>query len=242
MFAASTAFAYIPPGNFIFSHMAAQRDEAKNAGILVSVYKPAEGVKAADEYLGDIALSYPANQEADDYVPGLAFLVDSNAERLTEAMRHFGLAVPAEKELLRLKKEQYTAMKDLPQPFYQRDKAMSLRRYKNAYAWVNTSADGTKSAWVEKDSFLPLALQLPCPEAVKNLSWLKSGDGGCELEYQNVWDLKENVGRSARAVFKKADIPFLVLKIDRFLSSAKEPVIKTPVPENIRAAVESLMR
>jgi hypothetical protein len=217
------AFAYLPPAFFIYTHIAEQKGENLPPSVLISVSRPQ--TSGTEEILGTIGLS--SWKAAPGGWPTLSLLFANNPESLIKSVTAFGLNVTKEEELLRASRDQVAAMKDPPRPFYKNDKSMSMKRVRNTYAWVHGTAGG-KSISVEKDTFIPLRIEGPCPETVSNLGWAKSGEGRCEIEFRSITGLKRGQTHNARIALWKDGSPLLFFTFERLVPNKAGAALSSP--------------
>ncbi len=218
----NSAHAFLPPSYFLVQKCAAERDRLSRALVKITVSRPAENNKTPEILLGESTLNYPdAEQSSSDKKstwPALAMFLESNEEFMLNAWKNFGIPVKAEAELLRIKKEQYQGMKDMPNPFYKIDHTVSLKRFKNTYAFVCTDHNKEKSIWIEKDSFTPLAIQGPCPDNLSSLADLKGTEGNtCELQFEKNLFHKNPSTRLGKILLRKSNKTLLVFRITKVL-------------------------
>lgn len=213
-FVTEKAHAYLPPSYYIYQHLAESRTKANLPSVLISVSRPQAA--ATEEALGTIAI--PTIRAAENGWPSLSLLFSSNKDEMILSVEKFGIPVTKEKELLRANRDQIAAMKEAPRPFYKRDPRMQLRRFKDTYAWIHSNNDEKeKSIWVEKDSFLPLKITGTCPKEISNLSWAKSGDGHCELEFKNILSAQSGNYQNTRITLVKDGAPALYFTFEKVL-------------------------
>ncbi len=206
-----SALAQLVPGFYLYTHMAEQRGKAALPALVLSVSRPQSS--GTEETLGTLSLNNWKPRS--DGWPTLSLLFANEPDFLISAVQSFGIAVAKEQELLRASREQVAAMKEPPRPFYKPDRAMSMKRLRKTYAWVHSSADKSKSIWIERDTFLPLKIAAPCPEAVGDLSWAKSGDNQCEIEFRNISGLAQGRFQNARIALWKDGSPVLFFSFER---------------------------
>lgn len=203
------AHAYLPPAFHVYANIAEQRAKAPSPSLQISVSRPSAA--GTEEVLGTISVA--SWRATDGGWPALSLLFSSDSDALTQSITAFGIPVAKETDLLRASREQIAAMKEPPKPFYKTDKRMKLKRYRQTYAWVHK--EGDKSVWVEKDTFLPLKIEGPCPSAVKDFGWVKPGNGVCELEFRNVYSLRRGTPQNSRITIWKEGSPVLFFTFDR---------------------------
>jgi hypothetical protein len=235
----ATASAYLPPAFYIYTHIAEQRAKTPNPSLQISVSRPMGS--GTEEVLG--SLSLPAWEPQPQGWPSLSLLFSGDADSLIQSIVSFGIPVAKEADLLRAKPEQVAAMKDPPKPFYKIDKRMGLKRYKQTYAWVHR--ENNKAVWIEKDTFLPLKIEGPCPEEVVELSWAKSGENKCELEFRNVYSMRRGTPQNSRITVWKDGNPVLFFSFDRVVApkagGAPALTAETKLPANISAIANAIL-
>lgn len=235
----ATASAYLPPAFYVYSHIAEQRAKAPNPSLQISVSRPMGS--GTEEVLGTVTV--PAWSSRPQGWPSLSLLFSGEPDSLIQSVVSFGIPVAKESDLLRARPDQVAAMKDPPKPFYKPDKRMGLKRYKQTYAWVHREND--KAVWIEKDTFLPLKVEGPCPEEVKELSWAKSGENKCELEFRNVYSLRRGTPQNSRITVWKDGNPVLFFSFDRVVSpkagGAPALAADNKLPANISAIADSIL-
>lgn len=234
-----SASAYLPPSFYIYTHIAEQRAKTPNPSLQISVSRPMGS--GTEEVLGTISL--PSWSPRAEGWPSLSLLFSGEAEALIQSVNSFGIPVTKESELLRAKPEQVAAMKDPPKPFYKPDKRMSLKRHRQTYAWVHHEKN--RAIWLEKDTFLPLKIEGPCPAEVVELSWAKSGENKCELEFRNVYSLRRGSPQNSRLTVWKDGNPVLFFSFDRVVppkaGGAPALTAETKLPANIAAIADSML-
>ena len=201
--------AYLPPAFHIYATIAEQRSKSATPSFQFSVSRPSAA--GTEELLGTMNVAAWRAQE--NGWPSLSLLFASDAESLVQSVSIFGIPVAKEIDLLRASKEQVSAMKEPPRPFYKTDRRMSLKRFRQTYAWVHSEKN--KSIWIEKDTFLPLKIQGPCPASVTDLPWVKPGENICELEFRNVYSLRRGSPQNSRITVWKDGAPVLFFTFDR---------------------------
>lgn len=209
LFVPNFAHAYLPPAFYIYTHIAEERSKAPLPHLVVTASKPMSA--GTEEVIGTFLIS-PWQKEKDAW-PSLSLLLQSDPEELIQSVISFGIPVQKEQELLRANKEQISAMKEPPKPFYRTDKRMSLKRLRQAYAWVHK--ENNKAVWIEKDTFFPLKIEAPCPEEVVELSWAKPGPNLCEVDFRNILSLRRGNPQNSRVTLWKDGSPVLHFTIDR---------------------------
>lgn len=235
---ATSAQAYLPPAFFLYSKVAESKVKAPvTTGVVLTIARPMSG--GTEEALGTFSLT---SWKGGGW-PTLSLIFEGNEEALIQSVVNYGIPVLKESELFRFDKEKAKAMKDPPRPFYKTDPHMSLKRTRQTYAWVHSTKDGNKSVWLEKDTFLPLKIAGPCPNAVSNLGWAKSGDNHCEMEFRNLQALKRGNPQSARLTLWKDGVPVLFFSFDR-VTSGKAPTPKTGedrLPSEVKEIAEFIL-
>ncbi len=229
------AWAYIPPAFFLYGHIAEQREKAPWPALQLSVSRPNGG--GTEELLGTLSIPAATNQEGG--WPALSILFSNEGDALVKSVQAFGLPVAKETDLLRAGKEQVANMKEPPRPFYKTDKSVALKRYRQTYAWVHK--DSKKAIWIEKDTFLPLKIEGPCPEEVTDLSWAKSGDNLCELEFRNVYSLRRGSPQNSRLILWKDGAPVLFFSFDRVLPPKSSLATEAKVSAEIASIARTLL-
>lgn len=189
----------------------------KGAVVYVSVFKPAEDSRSTDQLLGERVYILPSDAGQNESVwPTLSLLLEPSGQKLVQDFRTFGFALPDEKELLLVPPEKFKTMQDSPNPFYTQDKDISLHRYRNTYTWVCANPQNDRALWIEKDSFIPLELHAPCPDA--------TGGSECIVEFQNAWNMHET--KNTRLIVKRDAKSLYLLKIDHVIFSPSSSQIK----------------
>lgn len=236
---ATNAHAYLPPAFYIYGHMAEQRGKAAPLpSVQVTVSRPAGA--GTEETLGTYTL--PAWGPDAGGWPSLSLLFASDGEALIRGITAYGIPVAKETDLLRASPQQIAAMKEAPRPFYRPDRRMGLKRYKQTYAWVHR--EGARSVWIEKDSYLPLKIEGPCPAGVSDLAWAKEGGGNvCELEFRNVLSVRRGTPQNSRLLLWKDGAPLLFLSFDRVTmnKTAATGAPESTLPANLQAIVSTLL-
>lgn len=235
----ASASAYLPPAFYVYSHIADQRAKTPAPSLQISVSRPMGS--GTEEVLGSITI--PAWNPKPEGWPSLSLLFSGESDSLIQSVVSFGIPVAKESDLLRARADQVAAMKDPPKPFYKPDKRMGLKRYKQTYAWVHR--ENNRAVWVEKDTFLPLKIEGPCPEEVKELSWAKSGENKCELEFRNVYSLRRGTPQNSRITIWKDGSPVLFFSFDRAVppKAGGVPALaaENKLPPNISAIADSIL-
>lgn len=232
------AHAYLPPAFFIYNRITEQK--AKNAvtGVTVTVARPQAA--STEEILGNLSVS--DWQATPGGWPTLSLIFNADYDALLKSVAAFGLTVAPETSLLRVERERIAAMKEAPRPFYKPDRTVSLKRTRQTYAWVHSSQDGSHSIWVEKDSVLPLKIAAPCPGAASSLSWAKSGEGKCEVEFRNLAALRRGNFQSARLTLWKDGAPLLFFTFDKTVSGkVKLPPSDGKLPSEVKEVAETIL-
>jgi hypothetical protein len=196
----------------MYARLGEQKTKSAVTGVAITVARPQAG--NTEEILGNLNIS---NWQPENGTwPGLSLIFHSDTAEILRAVMAFGLTISPEHDLLRVERSRLYAMKEAPYPFYKTDPTMSLKRTRQTYAWVHSSTDGSRSIWVEKDSFLPLKIAAPCPEGAGSLGWAKAGGGNiCELEFRNLYALRHGNLQSARMTLWKDGAPLLFFTFDR---------------------------
>jgi hypothetical protein len=237
--APSLVQAYLPPAFYVYNHIAEQRAKAPNPAVQISVSRPTGA--GTEEVLGSLTVSHWSGRSKG--WPALRLLFSGEGVALIQSVQAFGIPVAKESELLRARPEQFAAMKEAPKPFYKSDKRMSLKRYRQTYAWVHKEDD--RSIWLEKDTFLPLKIEGPCPTEVTELGWAKSGDNLCELEFRNVYSLRRGTPQNSRLTIWKDGAPVLFFSFDRVLppKSGGAPALaaESSLPANLAAIADTIL-
>lgn len=238
-FISAPAWAYLPPSFFIYSQVAEHRGKGAIPGAILTVSRPQPA--GAEEILGTITLTGPVPEEGGGW-PVFSLLFASDGAALIQAARAFGLSIPRETDLLRASKEQAAAMKEPPQPFYKTDPTVTLKRFRQTYAWVHSDKDIARSIWVEKDTFLPLKVEAACPKV--ELPWTKPGANRCAVEFRNVYSLRRGTVAGGRITLLKDDFPVLYFSFDRFTTAQNPGTLSVSADakfaEEIRAVATSL--
>jgi hypothetical protein len=232
------AAAYLPPAFFVYAETAGHRGKGTIPGATFTVSRPLPS--GGEEVLGNLTI--PGSVAGAGAWPSMSLLFQGDADALLEAVRGFGLTIPKETDLLRATREQAAAMKEAPHPFYRTDPTMSLKRFHKTYAWVHSNKEGTRSIWIEKDTFLPLHIEAPCPV---ELSWTKSGENRCAVEFRNVYPLRRGTAAGGRIIFLKDGVPVLYFSFDRLSAAGTEaPVVSSDAKnaEEIKALAAVLFR
>ncbi len=233
----TSAYAYVPPSFFLAEKITSGRDEVTNLLAQIEVYHAAPSAKEADEQLWQQYVQLPSTFSSDSAPwPGLSILAESDKDRLVTALKKFGLPVTSEEALARYRSDQLHTMKETPRPFYNVDPNMSLRRNGKQLAWVLTSTDGTRSLWVEKNTFFPIFLRGPCPKSVEEISWAKSGDEPCELHFESISGIKTSAVKRTAAVLKKNGQPLIKFVIKKTINNPPAQAMKDALEKNSKAA------
>jgi hypothetical protein len=235
LFVPALAWAKIPPAFFIYGQIAEQANRAAGTAVAVSVSRPLGS--GNEEVLGTKII--PSWSAAPEGWPGLSLLFAPNADSLIESVKAFGIPVALESDLVRHGKEQIYAAKEPIRPFYKTDSRMKMRRLRKTFAWVHT--EGEKSIWVEKDSFLPLKIEAPCPKEVAELSWAKSNSGPCELEFRNIMSARRGNPSNSRLTLWRDGNPLLFISFDRVVPAKNADSLKTSGAAPSSAEVQQLL-
>lgn len=209
LFFPGLAEAYLPPAFYVYGSISEPRAKVPLPSVQISVSRPSGS--GTEEVLGSLTVANWRSVEGG--WPALSLLFSGDSDQLIQSVVAFGIPVAKETDLLRAGKDQVSAMKEPPRPFYKSDKRMRLKRYRQSYAWVHK--ENAKSIWIEKDTFLPLKIQGPCPGAVTDLSWVKSGENVCELEFRNVYALRRGSPQNSKITLWKDGVPVLFFSFDR---------------------------
>jgi hypothetical protein len=237
-FLTALAHAYLPPAFFVYSRLAEQKTKTPVTAVAITVARPQ--ASGTEEILGTTSISLPALTEGG--WPGLSLLFHSDSQELFRAVAAFGLQITPEHDLLRVDRSRLSSLKEAPYPFYKTDFTMSLKRTRQTYAWVHSSADGARSIWVEKDSFLPLKVAAPCPAEAAALAWAKAGNNKCELEFRNLYALRHGNLQSARMTLWKDGSPLLFFTFDRLASGkTKLPLSDGTLTPDVASIVHSIL-
>jgi hypothetical protein len=231
---APRAYAYLPPAFYVYAHGAEQKGKTPPPGVVVTVSRP-QG-SGTEESLGSISMpNWPRTLNG---WPSLDLLFANEGVDLIKAVEAFGIPVAKESDLLRASREQIAAMKEAPRPFYKPDRRMGLKRYKGKYAWVHK--EGPRSIWIEKDTYLPLKIEGPCPDGVSDLPWAKSGDSLCELEFRNVYAVRRGNTQGARMLLWKEGVPLLFFSFDKVVPAGKSGSVSLDSRSNLSSGLQSI--
>ena len=236
LFASSFALAYVPPSFFLAEKITSGREEISNLLAQVEVYHAAPSAKESDELLWEQNVQLPANFSSDSPWPGLSILAESDTDRLIAALKKFGLPMTSEEALARYRGDQLRSMKETPRPFYNVDPNMSLRRNGKQLAWVLTSQDGSRSLWVEKNTFFPIFLRGPCPKSVEEISWAKGGDEPCELHFESISGIKTSAVKRTAAILEKNNQPLIKFVIKKTVNNPSAQAVKEAMERNAKTA------
>ncbi|MGZ3692802.1 MAG: hypothetical protein ACXWQO_01035 [Bdellovibrionota bacterium] len=231
------AFALLPPAFFLYSEVASHRGKGTIPGISFTVSRPLPA--GGEEVIGGLTL--PGLVAGNGAWPTLSLLFQSDDAALAESIRGFGIPILKETDLLRVSREQAAAMKDPPRPFYKSDPSVTMKRFRKTYAWVHSDKDGARSVWIEKDTFLPLHVEAPCPSV--ELPWTKAGENRCAVEFRNVYPLRRGNANGGRIIFLKDGVPALYFSFDRLSKeSTGAPVVSSDAkyPAEIKALSDIL--
>jgi hypothetical protein len=231
-----SAFAYLPPAFFVYSQIAEQRAKTQLPFLVITVSKPMGS--DTEEVIGNFLL--PPWQKEKGGWPTLSILLQGEAEELIQSVSQFGIPVQKETDLLRANKEQVSAMKAPPKPFYRLDKRMGLKRFRETYSWVHKEAD--RSIWIEKDSFFPLKIEGPCPNEVAELSWAKAGENKCEVDFRNILSLRRGTPQNSRITLWKDGQRVLFFTIDRMLNSKPSGSNLSGINTEIQSIANQILR
>jgi hypothetical protein len=227
-----TASAFLPPAFYLYSEVASHRGKGTVPGITFTVSRPLP--TGGEEVIGGLTL--PGLVSGPSAWPTLSLLFQSDDAALTESVRGFGLTIPKETDLLRATREQAAAMKDALRPFYKNDPTVSMKRFHKTYAWVHSDKDNARSIWIEKDTFLPLHIEAPCPAV--ELPWTKAGENKCAVEFRNVYPLRRGNATGGRITFLKDGVPAVYFSVDRLSAASNGPAVvssDSKNPEEIKA-------
>lgn len=234
-----SASAYLPPSFFLYSEVASHRGKGTMMGATLTVSRPLP--TGGEEVIGSITL--PGSVAGASAWPSLSLLLQNEEAALVEAVRGFGLPVVKEADLLRASRDQAAAMKEPPRPFYKTDPLMSMKRFSKTYAWVHADKEGSRAIWVEKDTFLPLRIEGPCPV---ELSWAKAGENRCAMEFRNVYALRRGNATGARIVLMKDGFPAVYFSFDKLTPVAVGGSVTispdAKLPEELKALAAVLFR
>lgn len=233
------AQAYLPPAYHIYAEVAAHRGKGAMFGAAFTVSRPLPS--GGEEVIGSVTV--PGPMIGSGNWPLLSLLFQAEEAPLLEAVRGFGLSIAKETDLLRASRDQVAAMKEAPRPFYKTDPLVSLKRFNKTYAWVHADKEGARGIWVEKDTFLPLRVEAPCPPV--DLSWTKSGDNRCAVEFRNIYALRRGNSAGARIILLKDGMPAMYFSFDRLLPATNGNVVlngEAKYPEEIKALSAILFR
>lgn len=235
---APTAHAYLPPAFYFYAKLAEQKGKATVQSVTLGVSRPQAA--GTEEALGSVTI-VPASgtRPPPGAWPAMSVLFESDPDALIRAVQAFGLSVAKETDLLRVSREQLNAMKEPPRPVYKADRTMSLQRSRQTYAWVHGNKESGKSVWAEKDTYLPLKIAAPCPEAATNLSWAKAGDNKCELEFRNLYALRRGNFQSARFTLWKDGAPLLFFNVER-LGPARTGAPEDKLSPDVKEIAETI--
>jgi hypothetical protein len=230
------AWAYLPPAFFVYSHIAEQRAKSTLPFLVITVSKPMGS--GTEEVIGTFLL--PPWQKEKGAWPSLSLLLQGDSEELMQSVSNFGIPVQKEADLLRANKEQVSAMKEPPKPFYRTDKRMGLKRFRQTYSWVHKEAE--RSIWIEKDSFFPLKIEGPCPNEVAELSWAKAGENKCELDFRNILSLRRGTPQNSRITLWKDGQQVLFFTVDRMLNSKPSSSNFSGIAPEIQSIANQILR
>ena len=228
------AFGYLPPSFFLAKKITDGRDSAESILAQVAVYRAAPNHKEADELLWQQYILLPntnASLAAQPW-PGLSILIESNSDRLSAALKRFGLPVASEESLARFKSDQLRSMKETPRPFYHMDPNMSLRKEGKQLAWVLSSQNNQQSFWIEKSSFYPLFLRGICPKSVDEISWAKNDEAPCELSFESISGLKGFSGKRTAAILKRNSQPLIKFVVKKIFYNPAQQLVKDSLEKN----------
>lgn len=229
------AQAYLPPAFYLYGQVAEQKAKTPSPALQLSVSRPLGA--GTEETLGTISI--PSWSPSQGGWPALSLLFTGDADGVIRSVESFGIPVTKEADLLRASREQAAAMKEAPRPFYKVDKLMGLKRYRQTYAWVHRKDD--KAVWLEKDTFLPLKIQGPCPGGVADLPWAKGNSNLCELEFRQVSSLRRGNAQNARLALWKDDAPVLFFSFDRISPKSGAGDAQSKLPPDIAGIAETLL-
>ena len=238
--ASVSAHAYLPPSFYVYGRVAEQRGkDVALPGVQISVSRPLNS--GTEETLGSITLpNWPATEGG---WPSLSLLFAADKDQIVRAVNTFGIPVSRESELLRASREQIAGMKEAPRPFYRSDKRMGLKRYKQTYAWVHR--EGARAVWVEKDTFLPLKIEAPCPNQVGQLAWAKAGEGKCELEFRNIASVRRGSPQNSRMLLWKDGAPLLFFSFERVVApkagGSSSLSLQSTLPPGVQGIAEAVL-
>jgi len=226
------SLAYLPPSHFIAQKIVDERTAFNRAILQISILLPKENIKATEKLLWETKVTYDHSFQG--AWPTTTLLLENSAEKIIQSWRSFELPAPAEADLVLYKKEDYENEKEIPSPFYKRDPSISLKRYKNRYAWVASSDTKEKSLWIEKESFIPLAMMGPCPKNINDVSSVSISDSSkCELQFDRSLFSKNSASRVGKIILRHEEKPILIFKIEHLFLSPKEVVWKAAIKENL---------
>ena len=244
----NSAHAYMPPAFFLYEKLAEVRNSpVQAAAFQLSIYRMRAG--GTEEPLGEITQNLGASN--DNEWPSLTLLISNDQAELVAAVQKFGLKVLDEQDLLITTKEKLEAMKQPPRRFYRKDPNVYLRRLSQVIAWVHASTtpnnSASKSFWMEKENFLPLKVEAPCPELLQDYDPVLGGfvadlsklpvdttagkkdalnptlrvskTPRCELEYRNVYGVRRMEFQAARLYIKRDGIALFQIRLEKILST-----------------------
>ena len=161
----SSAFAYVPPSQFIVKSLAGKRSGIKSIRIKNVITALEKGQPKGPQFRetvwidytlhllrsrmvdGNGRVIYSIERHLDAGLPiGDLLLFDSQAEALGKGLRQSGIPIRSEAELLVMKTEEERRLSEIT----------SIARLKGVTAWVIGNPSSGSQLWVEKDTFLPM--------------------------------------------------------------------------------------
>jgi len=167
----SSAFAYIPPSNFIIKNIAAKhailksgvrvktevssqiagKSEVKFKAVLL--FDPNSRTLRAWATDANDRKIYQLERKTDTFTLADILAFESRAGSIERSLKAAGVPVKTEEELLELPDETQRQQAELL--------SLSLKRYRGTQCWViGRENEGDSALWIEKDSFFPLKLVL----------------------------------------------------------------------------------
>ena len=163
---ATSAYAYVPPSQFIVKNIASKRSGVRSVRVksVLSAFQGGQpqGQKLKEavwiDYTSHVMRSrmsdesgrelYAIERRLDANIPLVDLLLfDSQPEVLAKGLRQNGIPIRSEAELLSMKSEEERRLSETE----------SIARITGGIAWVIGTTDASQ-LWVEKDTFLPVKL------------------------------------------------------------------------------------
>ena len=236
-FTATPGFALVPP-----SYYWAERISKKRAGLETAIlqYELFEQAGTPEK-----PVLNKISQGNYHFVPGRgqagkdskswplpATLLEPDASRLMANLRGFGLPMNREEDLVNKRPKNETSRSNNPNPdfiFYKREDSLSVKRWGERLAWQISNTGKTHRLLVEKDSFVVLSLQGPCPESFQSLA-ASGSSGECSLEFRNEVNSSMQVPSSISLKVDSREV--MVMRVNRVILNPPDKLVRDLVKNN----------